>query len=324
MRRRELVLLLSGAMTAPRALRAQQQAMPVIGFLAAGSPGPGAPFVAAFRQGLSEAGYVEGQNLAIEYRWAESHYDRLPALAVDLVGREVDLIATSGSDLVALAARNATSTIPIVFIGGGDPVEGGLVASLARAGGNLTGFTLLVIELNPKRLELLTELVPQARVIALLVNPNSADAAARITRDVQDAARSKGLQLPILKASTEGEIDAAFATLLQLHADGLVVSSETFFTRRREELVGLAARHAVPALREFTASGGLISYGPSVTSSFRQLGIYAGRILKGVKPADLPVQQPTIFELVVNLKTAEALGITVPPSILARADEVID
>jgi len=186
------------------------------------------------------------------------------------------------------------------------------------------GFTLLVIELNPKRLELLTELVPQARVIALLVNPNSADAAARITRDVQDAARSKGLQLPILKASTEGDIDAAFATLLQLHADGLVVSSETFFTRRREELVGLAARHAVPALREFTASGGLISYGPSVTSSFRQLGIYAGRILKGAKPADLPVQQPTIFELVVNLKTAEALGITVPPSILARADEVID
>jgi putative ABC transport system substrate-binding protein len=326
-RRRELELLLSGAMTAPRALRAQQKAMPVIGFLAAGSPGPGAPFVAAFRQGLSEAGYVEGQNLAIEYRWAESHYDRLPALAVDLVGREVDLIATSGSDLVALAARNATSTIPIVFIGGGDPVEGGLVASLARAGGNLTGFTLLVIELNPKRLELLTELVPQARVIALLVNPNSADAAARITRDVQDAARSKGLQLPILKASTEGDIDAAFATLLQLHADGLVVSSETFFTRRREELVGLAARHAVSAiyaLREFTASGGLISYGPSVTSSFRQLGIYAGRILKGAKPADLPVQQPTIFELVVNLKTAEALGITVPPSILARADEVID
>ena len=327
MRRRELVLLLSGAMTAPRARRAQQKAMPVIGFLAAGSPGPGAPFVAAFRQGLSEAGYVEGQNLAIEYRWAESHYDRLPALAVDLVGRKVDLIATSGSDLVALAARNATSTIPIVFIGGGDPVEGGLVASLARPGGNLTGFTLLVIELNPKRLELLTELVPQARVIALLVNPNSASAAAQITREVQDAARTRGMQLPILKAGTENDIDAAFATLLQLHADGLVVSSETFFTRRREELVGLAARHAVPAiyaLREFTASGGLISYGPSVTSSFRQLGIYAGRILKGAKPADLPVQQPTIFELVVNLKTAEALGITVPPSILARADEVID
>ena len=324
MTRRELVLLLGGAMTVAGAVRAQQRAMPVIGFLAAGSPGSGAPFVAAFRQGLSEAGYVEGQNLAIEYRWAESQYDRLPALAVDLVGRKVDLIATNGGDLVALAARNVTSTIPIVFIGGGDPVERGLVASLARPGGNVTGFSDLLVELHPKRLELLSELVPQARVIALLVNPNSASAAARITRDVQDAARSKGLQLPILKASTEGDIDAAFATLLQLHADGLVVSSETFFTRRREELVGLAARHAVPALREFTASGGLISYGPSVTSSFRQLGIYAGRILKGVKPADLPVQQPTIFELVVNLKTAEALGITVPPSILARADEVID
>ena len=327
MNRRALLLLLSGAMTRPRALRAQQKAMPVIGFLAAGSPGPGAPFAAAFRQGLSEAGYVEGQNLAIEYRWAESHYDRLPTLAVDLVGRKVDLIATSGgADLVALAARNATSTIPIVFIGCGDPVEGGLVASLARPGGNLTGFTLLVVELNPKRLELLSELVPQARVIALLVNPNSADAA-RITQEVQDAARSKGLQLPILKASTEGEIDATFATLFQLRADGLVVSSETLFTRRREQLVGLAARHAVPAiyaLREFAASGGLISYGPSVTSTFRQAGIYAGRILKGRNPADLPVQQPTTFELVVNLTTAKALGLTIPPSILARADEVIE
>ena len=321
------MLLLGGAMAAPRVLRAQQKAMPVIGFLAAGSPGPGAPFVAAFRQGLSEAGYVEGQNLAIEYRWAESHYDRLPALAVDLVGRKVDLIATSGGDLVTLAARNATSTIPIVFIEGGDPVERGLVASLARPDGNVTGFTLLVVELNPKRLELLSDLVPQARVIALLVNPNSANAAARITREVQDAARSKGLELPILKASTEGEIDAAFATLLELHAHGLVISSETFFTRRREQLVGLAARHAVPAiyaLREFAASGGLISYGPSVTSTFRQAGIYAGRILKGAKPADLPVQQPTTFELVINLNTAKTLGLTVPPSILARADEVIE
>jgi len=325
--RRELVLLLGGAMTVAGAVRAQQRAMPVIGFLAAGSPGSGAPFVAAFRQGLSEAGYVEGQNLAIEYRWAESQYDRLPALAVDLVGRKVDLIATSGGDLVALAARNVTSTIPIVFIGGGDPVERGLVASLARPGGNVTGFSPLLVELHPKRLELLSELVPQARVIALLVNPNSASAAARITREVQDAARTRGTQLPILKAATENEIDAAFATLHQLHADGLVVSSEPFFTSRGEQIVGLAARHALPAiygLREFAASGGLISYGPSVTSTFRQLGIYAGRILKGAKPADLPVQQPTIFELVVNLKTAEALGITVPPSILARADDVIE
>jgi len=321
-KRREFLLLLSGAVTAPRALCAQQKAMPVIGYLDGTSPGPGAPLVAAFRQGLSEAGYVEGQSVVIEYRWAEGHYDRLPALVADLVGQKVDVIAT-GSVAGIQAAKSATSTIPVVFFGGGDLVALGLVAGLARPGGNLTGFTMMSLELNPKRLELLSELVPQAMVIALLVNPNNPQTEG-VVRDVQDASRAKGVQLQILRAGTESEIDAAFATLLQLHADGLVVSSETFFTRRREELVGLAARHAVPALREFTASGGLISYGPSVTSSFRQLGIYAGRILKGVKPADLPVQQPTIFELVVNLKTAEALGITVPPSILARADEVID
>jgi len=324
-KRREFLLLLSGAVTAPRALCAQQKAMPVIGYLDGTSPGPGAPLVAAFRQGLSEAGYVEGQSVVIEYRWAEGHYDRLPALVADLVGQKVDVIAT-GSVAGIQAAKSATSTIPVVFFGGGDLVALGLVAGLARPGGNLTGFTMMSLELNPKRLELLSELVPQAMVIALLVNPNNPQTEG-VVRDVQDASRAKGVQLQILRAGTESEIDAAFATLLQLHADGLVVSSETFFTRRREELVGLAARHAVPAiyaLREFTASGGLISYGPSVTSSFRQLGIYAGRILKGAKPADLPVQQPTIFELVVNLKTAEALGITVPPSILARADEVID
>jgi len=323
--RRELMLLLAGAMGAPSAIRAQQKAMPVIGYLDGTSPGPGAPLVAAFRQGLSEAGYVEGQSVVIEYRWAEGHYDRLPALVADLVGQKVDVIAT-GSVAGIQAAKSATSTIPVVFFGGGDLVALGLVAGLARPGGNLTGFTMMSLELNPKRLELLSELVPQAMVIALLVNPNNPQTEG-VVRDVQDASRAKGVQLQILRAGTESEIDAAFATLLQLHADGLVVSSETFFTRRREELVGLAARHAVPAiyaLREFTASGGLISYGPSVTSSFRQLGIYAGRILKGAKPADLPVQQPTIFELVVNLKTAEALGITVPPSILARADEVID
>jgi len=327
MHRRRFIALLGSAIAPPCVATAQQKAMPVIGVLAGSPSASSGPFMGAFRQELSEAGYVEGQNLASEYRWAEGHYDRLPALAADLVGRKVDVIVSTGGFPTALAAKSATSTIPIVFIGGGDPVEGGLVASLARPGGNLTGFTLLVVELNPKRLELLSELVPQARVIALLVNPNSADADARITRDVQDAARSKGLQLSILKASTEGEIDAAFATLRQLHADGLVVSSEPFFTRQREQLVGLAARHAVPAiyaLPEFAASGGLISYGPSVTSTFRQAGIYAGRSLKGEKPADLPVQQPTTFELVVNLKTAEALGLTVPPSILARADEVIE
>jgi putative tryptophan/tyrosine transport system substrate-binding protein len=323
MRRRELMLLFGGAMAAPRVLQAQQKAMPVIGFLAAGSHGPGAPFVAAFRQGLSEAGYVEGQNLAIEYRWAENHYDRLPALAADLVGRKIDLIAAVGN--AARAAKSATAGIPIVFIGVGDPVAAGLVASLARPGGNLTGFTNINAELTPKRLELLSELVPRAGVIALLVNPNNANE--RIIRDVQEAARVKGVQLAVLEAGTESEIDAAFATLVQLRAGGLVVGGDAFFYGRREQLVALASRHAVPAsywLRDFAAIGGLISYGINNFPVWREAGIYAGRILNGAKPADLPVQQPTTFELVVNLKTAQSLGLTVQPSILARADEVIE
>jgi len=326
MNRRRLMLLLGGAMTATRALRAQQKAMPVVGYLSSSSPGPYAPFVAAFRQGLSDTGYVEGQNVTIEYRWAEGSYDRLPALAADLVGRKVDLIAAGGGIPSALAAKTATSTIPVVFAVGTDPVGDGLVASLARPGGNLTGISFLLVELMPKRLELLSELVPRAGVIALLVNPNNANAEP-IIRDVQEAARTKGVQLQILKAATEGEIDAAFATLVQLKAGALIVGSDPFFNSRREQLVAQAARHTVPAIyegRQFAAVGGLISYGTSLTAVYRQAGVYAGEILKGAKPADLPVQQPTKFELVVNLNTAKALGLTVPPSVLARADEVIE
>jgi putative tryptophan/tyrosine transport system substrate-binding protein len=325
--RREFLVGLCTALVWPFAARAQQKAMPVIGFLDIGSPGPGAPYLAAFHQGLSETGYVEGQNLAIEYRWAEGHYERLPALAADLVGRKVDVIAASGGGQNAVvAAKSATSTIPIVAVMGNDPVATGLVTSLARPGGNLTGVSFLVVELVPKRLELLSELVPQARVVALLVNPNNENTQ-RIMRDVQEAARAKGLQLPILKAGTENEIDAAFAALVQQQAGALVVGAEPFFTDRREQVAALAARHAVPAIygvRENVAAGGLISYGASLNGIYRQLGIYAGRILKGAKPADLPVQQPTTFELVINLTTAKALGLTVPHSMLMRADEVIE
>ncbi len=325
MRRRELILLLGGAMTAARALRAQQKAMPVIGYLGSASPGPYAPFVAAFHQGLRETGYVEGQNVAIEYRWAEGRYDRLAALAADLVSRDVDVISTN--DLpAARAAKGATLTIPIVFLIGTDPVGDGLVASLARPGGNLTGFSMFATELMPKRLELISELVPQAGVIALLVNPNNTNAEPTI-RDVQEAARAKGVQLAILKAGSASEIDAAFASLIKLQAGALVIGADALFFSGRDQLVALASRHSVPAIydpREYAAAGGLISYGASLSAAFRQVGTYAGRILKGAKPTDLPVQQPTTFELVVNLKTAKALGLTVPPSILARADEVIE
>jgi putative ABC transport system substrate-binding protein len=323
MRRRDQVLLLGGAMTAAGALRAQQKAMPVIGFLGATSPGPGLSFLTAFQQGLSETGLVEGKNVAIEYRCAEGHYDRLPALAADLVDHKVDVLVAA-SPPSALAAKSATSTIPIVFIVG-DPVGAGLVASLARPGGNLTGVSILAVELMGKRLELLSELVPQARVIALLVAPNNA-AAEPVIRNTQEAADAKGVQLRILKASIESEIDAAFATLVQLHADALLILPDPSFLSR-EQIVALAARYAVPTIydwREFAAAGGLITYGPSFTAAYRLAGNYAGKVLKGAKPADLPVQQPTIFELVVNLKTAQALDLTVPPSILARADEVIE
>ena len=327
MRRRDFVTVLAGAAAYPLFAGAQQKAMPVIGYLASGSSlGASVPLLAAFHQGLNETGYVEGQNLAIEYRWAEGHYDRLPALAAELVSGKLEVIVAMGGPSSALAAKSATSTIPIVFTGVSDPVAAGLVASLARPGGNLTGFSPLSLELTPKRLELLTELVPQARVIALLVNPNDPREEGLI-RDLQEAARVRGVQLAILKAAAESEIDAAFTTLVQLHADALVVAADPFFNSRREQLLALASRHAVPAIypwRELAAAGGLISYGTSLTAVFRQVGIYTGRVLKGEKPADLPAQQPTTFELVVNLNTARALGITVPPSILARADEIIE
>jgi putative ABC transport system substrate-binding protein len=325
MRRRELTLLLAGAMTAPRPVNAQQKPMPVIGYLSGFSPGPSPSYVAAFRQGLRERGYVEGQNVAIEYRWAEGHNDRLPALAADLIARKVDVIATAGGFRPARAAKEATTTIPIVF-SSGMPVELGLVASLARPGGNLTGISNITGDLMPKRLALLSELVPQARVIALLANPNG-----MMTKDMvkglQDAARAKGVELAVLKAGNESEIDAAFASLGQSQAGALLIAADPYLNSRREQLVALAARYAVPTMhewRESVVAGGLISYGTSIPGVYRQLGVYAGGILKGEKPADLPVQQPTKFELVLNLKTAKALGLTIPALLLAQADEIIE
>ncbi len=326
MRRRELILLGVAAAAWPGALRAQRKAMPVIGILGTGSPSGWAPFGPAFREGLSETGYVEGQNVAIEHRWAEGRYDRLPALAAELVSRKVDVIVSTGGSPTALAVKGATSTIPVVFRLGTDVVKLGFVASLARPGGNFTGVSLLADEMIAKRFELLSELVPQARVIALMVNPNSTNAEPTIAR-AQDFARAKGLQLPIVKATTAGEIEDAFASLLPLHAEALVVSADPFLSNQREQIVALASRHAVPAIyawREFAAAGGLISYGSSLTAAFRLIGIYAGKILKGANPADMPVQQPTTFELVINLKTARTLGLDIPQQLLAEADEVIE
>jgi putative tryptophan/tyrosine transport system substrate-binding protein len=326
MRRRELLLLLAATMTATRGVCAQQKGMPVIGYLGSASPSVNALLLPAFKQGLSEAGYVEGRNVAVEYRWAEDHYDRLPALAADLVSNRVDVIVSTGGITGALAAKNASSTIPIVFITGDDPVERGLVTSLARPGGNLTGVSFLTGRLMPKRLELVSELVPQIKVIALLINPNNASAE-RVIRDLKEAARAKEVELRVFKAGNEGEFDAAFISSIQAKAGAIVIGSDPFFFSRRDQLIGLAARYAIPAIyerREFAAAGGLISYGPSFMDTWRQAGIYAGKILKGAKPAELPVQQPTKFELVVNLKAAKAHGLTVPQSILVRADEVIE
>jgi putative ABC transport system substrate-binding protein len=327
MRRRELLALVGGAVAFPRlAARAQQKTMPVIGYLNSNSLARTAPLVAAFRAGLKEAGYVEGDNVAIEFRWAEGHYDRLPALAADLVARKVDVIvATTGVPSVR-AAKEATSSIPIVFDAGADPVALGLVASLARPGGNITGIAFMSLELTPKRLEMLSELVPQAKVIGLLANPKNPQTEG-VVKSAQEAARALGVQLQVLNVSTDAEIDAAFAALIQSHAGGLIAGTDPFFNTRRERLIALASRAAIPTIyqyREFVTEGGLISYGPNIAAVYRQVGIYAGRVLKGEKPADLPVQRPATFELVINLKTAKALGLTLPQSLIARADEVIE
>ncbi len=300
--------------------------MPVIGFLGTASPGPNAPFMAALRQGLREGGYEEGKPVAIEYRWAEGHYDRLPALAAELVGRKVDVIVSQGGSAPTVAVKKVTGTIPIVFISGGDPVLDGLVTSLARPSGNVTGVTWISSALGPKRLELLRELVPRAPTFALLVNPGAVETES-VVRTLQDAARGSGLGLHVLKAGSETEIDEAFAAVVQNHDGGLVVGVDAYFGSRRDQIAALAARHGIPTIygyREYATSGGLMSYGPSLSDAFRQGGLYAARILKGAKPGDLPVLQPTIFELVINMRVAKALGLTVPASLLARADEVIE
>jgi putative tryptophan/tyrosine transport system substrate-binding protein len=326
MRRREFICLIGGAAAAwPLSAWAQQHRVPVVGFLHFGSPRTFEYQVTAFNQGLKDTDYVDGQNAAIEYRWAEGRYDRLPALAADLVSRKVDVITAIGPPC-ASAAKKATSAIPIVFTIGTDPVGDGFVTNLARPTGNLTGVSILAVQLVPKRLELLSELVPQARRFALLVNPTNGYADPMI-RDVQEAARGKGVDLSIVKASSESEIDTAFANIHDLRADALVIGDDPFFVARQGQLVGLASHYAVPAsyqFREFALIGGLVSYGPSLSAAIRQAGVYAGKILGGAKPIDLPVVQPTQFELVVNLTTAKILRLTVPPALLARADEVIE
>jgi putative ABC transport system substrate-binding protein len=325
MRRRDFVKGLFGAVAArPLGARAQQS-MPVIGFLNGSSPADYAPMVAAFRQGLKEAGYVEGQNVAIEYRWAEGHFDRLPAFAADLVRRQVSVIAATSTP-ANLIAKKATSTIPIVFTTGDDPVQLGLVASLARPGGNVTGVTQLSVEILPKRIELAHELVPTATAIALLANPTDPTSDFEL-RDAQTAARTLGLQLHVLRASTEAELIDAFAAAVQMRAGVLVVANSVFFNGHIEQMAALATRQMLPTIytyRRFVAAGGLASYGPELTDSYRLAGGYTGRILKGDKPADLPVQEATKIELLMNLKTAKALGLAVPPALVARADQVIE
>jgi putative tryptophan/tyrosine transport system substrate-binding protein len=326
-RRREFITLLGGAAAWPLAARAQQGALPVIGFLNPTAPEVFTDELRAFQRGLKEAGFVEGDNVVTVYRWAEGRVDRLPALAADLVSRKVAVIASTGIAAAAFAAKVATTTIPIVFIVNEDPVRLGLVASLAGPGGNLTGTNLLTGEVVAKRLELLRELVPGMARVAVLVDPANVQATEAAVRDVEPAARAMGLQVQVLNASTSREIDAAFATIARERLDALFVSPSAFFTSRRMQLTHLASRHAVPAsysLRNYVEAGGLMSYGASLRDAYRQIGVYAGRILKGAKPADLPVVQSSRFELVVNAQIARMLGLTIPPTLLATADEVIE
>jgi putative ABC transport system substrate-binding protein len=326
-RRREFMTALGGAAAWPVAARAQQPAMPVVGYIGTGTRESDAFRLPSFHRGLAETGYVEGRNLAIEYRWAEGHNDRLPALAADLVNRQVSVIAVPASTPGVLAAKAATVTIPIVFYIGLDPVELGLVASLSRPGGNITGVTGWNVVVGPKRLQLLHEMVPTAALMGLLVNPTSPELAEADSKEQQAAARTLGLQLHILHASTDEDLDAAFAKLVELRAGGLVIGTDSFFNTRKERLAALSLQHRVPTIHqynEFAAAGGLMSYGTDTSELSREVGVYTGRILKGEKPADLPVQQATKVEFVINLKTAEGLGLTVPPTLRAFANEVIE
>jgi putative ABC transport system substrate-binding protein len=326
MKRREFITLVGGAAAWPLAARAQQPALPTIGYLSTRSPGEAKYVTDAFIQGLNEIGYVEGRNLAIEFRWAELQYDQLPARASDLVRLQVAIIAAMGGAHSGLAAKAATSTIPIVFVSAGDPVTFGLVTSLNRPDANVTGISMITVALAPKRLELLHELVPAPAVIAMLVNPTSPYVEPE-TKDVMASARALGRQVQVLNTSTGPDIDTAFTTLVQQRAGALLVSGDPFFDSQRDRLIVLAAHHAIPAIyqwREFPMIGGLMCYGTSILDAYRQSGIYVGKILKGAKPPDLPVMQPTKFEFVINLRTSKALGIEIPPKLLTFADEVID
>ena len=326
MKRREVITLIGGTVAWPFGVRAQQQPMPVIGFLNSASPQAWENYVAGFRAGLKEAGYVDGQNVTIEFRWAEGHYDRLPGMAADLVRRKVAVLVSTGGEPSVLAAKAATTTIPIVFTSGIDPIQAGFVSSLSRPGGNITGVNLFVSTIESKRLGLLRALVPGVKLIAVILNPKRQDYA-RQKRDVEEAAYAIGQQIHLLSASNESEIDAAFATAAQLHVGAMLVGADPFLNSQRNKIVALAALRAIPAIyeqREHALAGGLMSYGTNVSEGYRQAGIYAGRILKGEKPGDLPVVQLTKFEFVINLKTAKALGIEVPPNLSAEADEIIE